>query len=197
MIEALSWSQLSEYSIEEPDRVNGPTNAQASLRLFGHPESSVQVTLFRDVHAWCPYCSNNKVLAGFNDLKTKSPGVATEAIGWDPETVLPGSNKRLNWKCKTCGHPWTTTPNKRTKENATGCPECAKKKMGGTKNTIEQMREIAKSRGGRCLSENYVSTHSKLLWQCSEGHTPWEATPAHVKNGTWCPECYQLRRSKN
>lgn len=34
----------------------GPTSAQALLRLFGQPESSVRVTLYRDHHAWCPYC---------------------------------------------------------------------------------------------------------------------------------------------
>ncbi|MEB3213479.1 MAG: glutathione S-transferase family protein, partial [Leptolyngbyaceae bacterium] len=29
---------------------------QARLRLFGHDESEVRVTLYRDNHAWCPYC---------------------------------------------------------------------------------------------------------------------------------------------
>jgi len=37
-------------------RVQGPTNAQAQLRLFGHDEAAVRVTLYRDHHAWCPYC---------------------------------------------------------------------------------------------------------------------------------------------
>ena len=83
------------------------------------------------------------------------------------------------------------------REEATGCPECAKKKMAGKKCTIEQMREIAKNKGGRCLSKNYVNNNSKLLQQCSEGHTPWEATPSHAKTGTWCPECYRLSRAKN
>ncbi|MFO7629669.1 MAG: glutathione S-transferase [Prochlorococcaceae cyanobacterium] len=36
--------------------VEGPTSAQARLRLFGQPESAVRVTLYRDHHAWCPYC---------------------------------------------------------------------------------------------------------------------------------------------
>jgi glutaredoxin len=36
--------------------VNGPTNAQATLRLFGQSEADVRVTLYRDNHAWCPYC---------------------------------------------------------------------------------------------------------------------------------------------
>ncbi|MFM7268715.1 MAG: glutathione S-transferase family protein [Cyanobium sp.] len=40
----------------EPDRTHGPANAQADLRLFGQRESTVRVTLFRDHHAWCPYC---------------------------------------------------------------------------------------------------------------------------------------------
>ena len=37
-------------------RVHGPTNAQATLRLFGRSEAEVRVTLYRDHHAWCPYC---------------------------------------------------------------------------------------------------------------------------------------------
>lgn len=53
---ALSWEGLQAYAAPEPDRVNGPTNPQACLRLFGQGEGAVRVTLFRDHHAWCPYC---------------------------------------------------------------------------------------------------------------------------------------------
>jgi len=52
----LSWEQLEALAPAEPDRVNGPTNAQAALRLFGQEESTPRVTLYRDHHAWCPYC---------------------------------------------------------------------------------------------------------------------------------------------
>ena len=52
----LSWSELDALTDKEPDRVNGPTNPQARLRLFGQDEAAVQVTLYRDHHAWCPYC---------------------------------------------------------------------------------------------------------------------------------------------
>ena len=52
----LTWSELQAFAAPEPDRRDGPTNAQAELRLFGQPESAVRVTLFRDHHAWCPYC---------------------------------------------------------------------------------------------------------------------------------------------
>jgi len=51
-----SWEDLQQWAAPEPDRINGPASAQATLRLFGQPESSVRVTLYRDHHAWCPYC---------------------------------------------------------------------------------------------------------------------------------------------
>jgi len=51
-----SWDQLAALVPAAPDRVEGPTNAQATLRLFGQPEAAVRVTLYRDNHAWCPYC---------------------------------------------------------------------------------------------------------------------------------------------
>ena len=60
--EPLSWEQLEALlpirheSDLQRHRREGPTNAQAQLRLFGRPESEVRVTLYRDHHAWCPYC---------------------------------------------------------------------------------------------------------------------------------------------
>lgn len=53
---SLSWQALATLTDYEIDRVNGPTNAQARLRLFGQTEADVRVTLYRDNHAWCPYC---------------------------------------------------------------------------------------------------------------------------------------------
>ena len=52
----LAWPELEALDTVQTDRVNGPTNAQARLRLFGKTEADVRVTLFRDNHAWCPYC---------------------------------------------------------------------------------------------------------------------------------------------
>jgi glutathione S-transferase len=52
----LTWTELAALTDWQIDNINGPTNAQARLRLFGQPESAVRVTLYRDNHAWCPYC---------------------------------------------------------------------------------------------------------------------------------------------
>ncbi|MGC1308340.1 MAG: glutathione S-transferase family protein [Phormidesmis sp.] len=52
----LTWTALESLTDFQLDRVNGPTNAQSCLRLFGHRKADVRVTLYRDNHAWCPYC---------------------------------------------------------------------------------------------------------------------------------------------
>ncbi len=73
--------------------------------------------------------------------------------------------------------------------------------------TIQQMKSIAKKRGGRCLSPKYVNAHHPLKWQCKEGHR-WLAKPYTVKQGSWCIVCagkkkktisemYSLAKSKN
>src|SRR3989344_9367017 len=54
--------------------------------------------------------------------------------------------------------------------------------------TIEEMQEIAKSRGGKCLSEEYNGSGNNLRWRCEKGHE-WEATPHNIKKDKWCPIC--------
>ena len=46
----LSWKELGALVTRvQKDFINGPTSSQARLRLFGQPESSVRVTLYRYV----------------------------------------------------------------------------------------------------------------------------------------------------
>ncbi|CAD7928846.1 unnamed protein product [Amoebophrya sp. A120] len=52
-----SWNSLARIvasAYQVPDGVNGTTNAHATARLFGQKQP--RVVLFRDNHAWCPYC---------------------------------------------------------------------------------------------------------------------------------------------
>ena len=79
----------------------------------------------------CPYCTNRKILPGFNDLATKEPTVAKE---WHPElngTLTPqmvtkGSRKRVWWKCNN-GHVWQAVIYSRASGEKVGCPVCAGK----------------------------------------------------------------------
>lgn len=73
----------------------------------------------------CPVCIGQQVLAGFNDLATLFPEIAKESFGWDPTTVMPGSDKKLKWKCEE-GHVYSTSIYHRTGRDKTGCPTCSK-----------------------------------------------------------------------
>ena len=55
-MDAMAWHELAPLAAPLPDRTLGPTSAQAELRLFGADAGDVRVTLYRDHHAWCPYC---------------------------------------------------------------------------------------------------------------------------------------------
>ncbi len=57
-----------------------------------------------------------------------------------------------------------------------------------TKQEAEKtFREVIKSKQGFVLG-NYVNTNTKILLQCKNNHQ-WEATPAKIKVGRWCPKC--------
>ena len=53
------------------------------------------------------------------------PEIAKEADGWDPSTVIGGTDQEMPWKCKE-GHTWITRVANRTHtRDQTGCPSCA------------------------------------------------------------------------
>lgn len=57
--------------------------------------------------------------------------------------------------------------------------------------TIDDMRQAAAFRGGKCLSEEMTKgdIHTKLEWECQFGHR-FKASPALILlGGHWCPEC--------
>ena len=55
--------------------------------------------------------------------------------------------------------------------------------------TISTLCEIARRRGGKCLTVEYLGFQVPIEWECSEGHQ-WQATINNVKNhGSWCPHC--------
>ena len=100
--------------------------------------------------------------------------------------IYSGTNNKLIWKCSK-GHQWKATP--KNIQKGTWCAICSKTK----KLSIEEMQDIAKSRGGKCLSKKYFNTHHKLKWQCAEKHI-WKAQPSMVKSGTWCRKCYYNKK---
>ena len=87
-----------------------------------HVWNALVVSRTRERAADCPYCTNRKLLKGFNDLQTTHPDIAAQADGWDPASVTRGMDKPRKWKCSE-GHKWSTDVIVRTR--GSGCPTCA------------------------------------------------------------------------
>lgn len=75
----------------------------------------------------CPYCTNKKVLKGFNDLLTTNPDVKDF---WDyskndlePTLYLSGSGKKVYWLCKNNHSSYSSIKNKL--RNIEKCKECS------------------------------------------------------------------------
>jgi hypothetical protein len=58
---------------------------------------------------------------------------------------------------------------------------------------LTESQEMAAALGGKCLSTKFMSSNSKLTWECAKGHR-WDAIPKTVKKGHWCPFCSNCRR---
>lgn len=54
---------------------------------------------------------------------------------------------------------------------------------------LQKLHQIAKRKGGICLSDCFFALKDKFLWQCSRGHQ-WLATADSVLySESWCPQC--------
>ncbi|PKB92050.1 hypothetical protein RhiirA5_446254 [Rhizophagus irregularis] len=55
--------------------------------------------------------------------------------------------------------------------------------------TLNIAKEIARSRGGECISESYINCQMPMFWKCAKDHL-WSARLSSVKNeNTWRPRC--------
>lgn len=73
----------------------------------------------------CPYCSNKRVLAGFNDIWTTDPDVARLLSNpQDGYMYTRGSEVKLDFICKNCGFVSKHTVNNAIKYGAS-CPKCS------------------------------------------------------------------------
>ena len=144
----------------------------------------------------CPYCSNQKVLPGFNDLATTHPHLLkewhpTKNKDLSPNTVVSGNKKKVWWKCEH-GHEWETEIHNRAK--GTDCPYCkGKYAIQGKTDLAQTHPQLANEwhpNKNHPLTPHQVSSGSnkRVWWQCEKGHE-WDAIIANRKKGQGCPYC--------
>ena len=133
------------------------------------------------IGTWCPRCTHKEklTLLQMKDLAISRDGECLSSAYINADT-------NLLWKCNVCGEKWEAVPY--NIKLGTWCPKCS----GLKKKTIEEMRELAITKGGKCLSDKYTNCFSNLLWECEDCNRTWEATPANVIRGTWCPYCSHI-----
>lgn len=101
---------------------------------------------------------------------------------------------RLQWKCSR-DHIWIAKLHDmiRKRKGNTAAQWCPKCRIIDRAYSLDEVKQIAIERGGKCLSEIYNGCDSHLEWECEEGHQ-WFATLNNIKNnGSWCPECSTSR----
>ena len=138
---------------------------------------------------WCRICGNKRAIAERTMTLSEIQALATARKGKClSESYTAGKN--LRWQCEH-GHVWEASSH--SVKAGSWCPVCGHLRSGKKRLSIEEMRDIAHSHGGKCLSTSYQNTDSKLQWECGKGHT-WLAIPSAVKKGHWCPECAGVKR---
>lgn len=157
-------------------------DAQTNMRFrcqVGHEWEATPASVV--MGTWCPECAHTRKppLALFQEL-------ARERGGRCLSDRYVNGRTRLEFECHR-GHRWATLPN--VVRRGSWCPECARiDPREPTEYALEDFAAIAADHGGECLSSEYGGLRTKLEWRCRHGHT-WEALPAVVRDGSWCPEC--------
>ena len=135
----------------------------------------------------CPSCFGHLHSDGRNSMANTHPELAIEYQG-DASKIIAGTDMKLDWKCSTCEHEWSTRGGKRV--NGTGCPACFGHLHSDGRNSMANTHpELAIEYQGDA-SKIIAGTDMKLDWKCSTCEHEWRVmgyTRSHA--GARCPVC--------
>jgi len=131
----------------------------------------------------CAICGGRKILAGFNDLTTTHPYLASE---WHPTkngTLLPsqvsaGMPRKVWWQDKL-GHEWEASIGGR--KQGRNCPICGNRQILVGFNDLATANPILAAEFHPIKNEQLTplditgQSTTKVWWLCSQGHE-WQAT---------------------
>ena len=199
-----------------PDLVAAHSGKKAYwLCKNGHSYSSVIASRTGDDACGCPVCSNHGpalyqdgIYIGEHSLSKEAPEIAREfdeqKNGISADDIAVASNKKVWWKCSTCGYEWQSKVNNRTSSLKTGCPQCAKEQNKQGKN--KSQNHIAKhgslfdrdpvlcqewdySKNDIKPTEVSFGSNKKVWWICKNGHHYQANINNRTCKKTGCPYC--------
>ena len=127
---------------------------------------------------WCPECRRDSMLAELRELAQVRGGECLSRI-------CRSAEDRLEWRC-AAGHRFQAIA--AWVRQGTWCSRC----RWLPRSSIEHMQEVARERGGSCLSASYRNRAQYLRWRCGQGHV-WKAHAGTIVQGSWCPICRRSR----
>ena len=139
--------------------------------------------------SWCPACAaKQRGATGLLDGSKRLQQILREKNGLCVDNYL-GSQARYRFRCGN-GHTWRA----RASEVIGGrwCSECIKDE--NRKQQTDELRQIARERGGQLLSD-YSDSKTKLHCECHLGHR-WHTQAYGLREGHWCPQCRDLANAQ-
>jgi transposase-like protein len=120
-------------------------------------------------------------------LAARAPELVAELhpirnLGLDPERVAWGANRRVWWRCGTCGHEWQAVVASRTAGR--GCPRCARRRSAARASVTK--RRVARDQSLAVLRPDLLE-----LWHPALNDIdPHEITAQSAQRAWWrCPAC--------
>ena len=112
-------------------------------------------------------------------------------LGFNPETLTLGSNKKVWWKCSK-GHEWLAVIANRNK--GFSCPYCSGRYIIKGENDLQSVNPLLakdwnyEKNNGLTPADIMSNSGKRVWWKCSKGHE-WQATVTSRSGGTGCPYC--------
>ena len=153
----------------------------------------------RTAGAGCPYCTGRRVWQDGNDLASRYPELAAE---WHPtrndtltpSDVLPGTHRKVWWRCRDEGHEWLAEVNSRVE--GCGCPYCANRAvLPGFNDLATTCPELAaewnvEKNKGLTPADVVSGTDRRVWWRCARNPKhEWRAAISSRSHGLGCPVC--------
>lgn len=136
-------------------------------------------------HSGCHYCSNDRVLAGYNDLETLNPALAkhwhpTKNGTLTPADVMAGSHHKRWWICN-CGCEFLMAVDRSDGR----CPTCRKYFTHSEKDDLATTHPHLLSAWDYELNTLLPTqiteySHYKAAWKCPNGHIHYKRVDKYI-----------------
>lgn len=135
---------------------------------------------------WCPKCYGKISIEDCCKIASLKEGKCLSK-------KYVNNRTKMLWQCKH-GHEWGASLASVKYKNL-WCPICQGFNSKRHPPNAKDCHELANANNGKFLSDKYVKSNSKYLWECEKGHQ-WMATYNAVQQGYWCSKCKASKKQK-